>query len=888
MKKLLKSLVLFAAAAMALTSCENEAMNEGIEANDTYTMNFVAGAPESKTSVSVVDNKATFSWAEKDEPFYFVQNTSEGLKKGTNVSFKNNDGVAEITATFTEKNSPIVAVYPEAAWVVANDNTNYNKIKLIVPSDQTILNDTFDPDADLLVSKEVTPENVTDTHLLQFTRLVAVGKMTIKNLPVEGTEVIEKVKFSIDSENIDSKIALSGRLYIDLATAEVSEWGYFGQANNYVNLVDGNVTAAAENEFIFTCMPATVAAGKTFTVEVTTDKATYTHSVTIPEDKSIKFTSGRVSAFGVNMATAERTLNTAIALPWTESFDSEDLSKYDITNGGGTTKVYANDNLALGAAKGEILIGKNGGSMGATFASDGTAKTLYFWFKSNKDFIEVSSATENVTINKVNSKYYTITLAEGVKQFKLTLTNNNDGNARVDDIVLTTEAPAIESITAEGAKTSFTVGNEFSYEGLTVTAVYSNGATEDVTTSATVNSSAVNMTTAGTYTVKVTYEGKETSYTITVKEEQQGGDTLTETTYKVTNFNTELGFGGSTGNVTEGTAYSLGSDLTLTGYKGGASNAPGVNKDGDFRLYQHNYCVIASPKTIIKIVFTFTSNSYTSITEATPGTYSTSTYTWTGSANSITFKNANATNVQARIKTMEITYLSGNSGGATPEPTTPVDQTVTFTAKPTEVTVGETVTVTATANTTVTYTSSDTSIATVNETTGVVTGKAAGSVTITATAAATAEYNSATATHTITVKAAEQGGGQEKTITLSGTFTSANSQLSLTQNGITVTQSKGSGNAVNSSYNTPSTLRVYWKNTLSFSGKTITRIEITYKSTKYGSKITVNNGTLTTSTQSGGTHIWTGESDNVIFTNGSASDNNVQLQTSAIKITYKD
>lgn len=535
MKNIMKSLMLFAVAAMGFTACQNEGVEETTNnsvAENTYTMTFVAGAPESRTSVEVDGTTANFSWAEEGETFTFVQNTAEGLKKGTNVTFVNNAGLAEITATFTDATSPIVAVYPEKAWA-SNENTNFNKAKLIVPSDQSILDSTFDPNADLLVSKAITPENTTDTHKLQFARLVAVGKMTLKNLPVVGTETIQKVNFSIDSEN-----ALTGRLYIDLEAAEVSEWGYYGQAFNYVNLIDGNVTATTANDFYFTCMPATIAPGETFTVEVTTDAATYTHSVTIPESKSIEFKSGRVAEFGVNMATAERATIEGLALPWSESFDSDDLSKYDITSGTGNTKWY-NESLAGGTA-GEILIARGGGSMTATLASDGEAKTLNLWFKSNKDFIEVSSATENVTITKLTAYSYTVALAEGVRTFKITLTNNNSSsNARVDDIMVTDEAPAIVKIAVTGATTSFTVGDTFKFDG-TVTATYNNGATEDVTEDVTVDSSKVNMDTAGTYTVTVSYNDINTTYNVTVAEKSTGGDTKTYTlTIDANAFNTK-------------------------------------------------------------------------------------------------------------------------------------------------------------------------------------------------------------------------------------------------------------------------------------------------------------------------------------------------------------
>ncbi len=740
MKKFMKSLVLFAAAAMALTSCENEMMNEGIESNETYTMNFVAGEPESRTSVEVDGENVTFAWASEGETFAFAQNTTEGLKLGTSVSFNNNNGLAEITATFTEATSPIVAVYPEAAWV--SNNENYNKVKLIVLKDQDILDGTFDPKADLMVSEEITPENATDTHLLKFGRVVAVGKMTVSNLPVVGTETIEKVNFSISSEN-----ALTGRLYIDLANGVVSEWGYYDNAYNEVNLRNGNVVATASNDFYFTCMPATVAAGETFTVEVTTDAATYTRTVTIPEGKSIEFACGKVSTFGVNMATAERVLNEGIALPWSEGFDSEDLSKYDVVNGGSDTKVYA-DNSAKGVAAGEILIGKGTGSLTATLASDGTAKTLNLWFKSNYgERVSVSSATEGVTITKITNTGYTVALAEGVKVFKLTLYNNNaTENVRVDDIMLTEAAPYIEKLTITGATVLFTEGETFARgESFTVTANYINGVNEDVTADVTVNSDAVNMATAGTYEVIVSYQGVEATYNVTVQ------------SAAIKTADGTISFTSTAQRTSQNTTKQVWTNDGITFTNNKASSTSNVaNYSNPVRLYAKSEVIVEAPGNITKIVFTASESKYATALKNSAGSEASVsgmdvTIVPASAATSYTIASLTA---QVRLNSVTVTYVSS---GETPDE--PVDQTVTWTSNVNTVAVGKTITVAATAETTIKYTSSDNTIATVDAETGVVTGIAEGNVTITATAAATADYNEATATLDITVTAASTGGG---------------------------------------------------------------------------------------------------------------------------------
>lgn len=176
-------------------------------------------------------------------------------------------------------------------------------------------------------------------------------------------------------------------------------------------------------------------------------------------------------------------------------------------------------------------------------------------------------------------------------------------------------------------------------------------------------------------------------------------------------------------------------------------------------------------------------------------------------------------------------------------------------------------------------------------------------VTLTATAAegytfsgwtvtgATVSGNTETATFTVgtsnvTVSAIFVSNDLTKE-TITGTFSKNNDVLTLTtESGITIVQAKGSSStAVNASYNKPSTLRVYKGHTLSFSGKTIKKIEIKVTSTYYGNSLAVNTGTITPTTVSGGTIVWEGSSDSITITNA-GTENNVQLRPAEIVVYY--
>lgn len=119
------------------------------------------------------------------------------------------------------------------------------------------------------------------------------------------------------------------------------------------------------------------------------------------------------------------------------------------------------------------------------------------------------------------------------------------GHWRLQKVVVTLgeEAPAavLSSISVEGQKSAFNVGDTFSHEGAVVTALYNDGTTKTVTDDA--EFSTPDMTTAGTKTVTVSYTENEvtktTTYEITVEETQQLGEGEYSFTITVADFNSD-------------------------------------------------------------------------------------------------------------------------------------------------------------------------------------------------------------------------------------------------------------------------------------------------------------------------------------------------------------
>lgn len=171
---------------------------------------------------------------------------------------------------------------------------------------------------------------------------------------------------------------------------------------------------------------------------------------------------------------------------------------------------------------------------------------------------------------------------------------------------------------------------------------------------------------------------------------------------------------------------------------------------------------------------------------------------------------------------------------------------------------------------------------------------AANVVTISAESAAEAKsgtltlalaYNGFSITKTIAIS---QKAATDTSVTevISGTFTYDESAKALkltTTSGITITQAIASGStAVNKSYNTAGTLRVYKGHKLTFSGKTFKKIIFEHSSSYAGNSVTASGGTYTPGSTSS---EWSGSEDNVVITNtGTAS--NVQLRPTKITVIY--
>ena len=193
------------------------------------------------------------------------------------------------------------AVYPSSAY---QTGSTVSAIALNTKGSQTPTATNFDASQDLLIAKKI--ENgatQASTLEMQFARVVAIGKMTIKNL--ESTDPITKITFS--AKVGEEAVALAGRTNFNLETAKpVSAYASNTQDHAIILDYEGqNITANTSAGMVayFTCYPFAINSETpgSFKVVVETATQSFTKEVSVSSAKGLAFNIGKASVFSVNM-----------------------------------------------------------------------------------------------------------------------------------------------------------------------------------------------------------------------------------------------------------------------------------------------------------------------------------------------------------------------------------------------------------------------------------------------------------------------------------------------------------------------------------------------------------------------------------------------------------
>lgn len=404
---LLGATVLF----VSCTKQENPVRQDG----NTFEMTIVAGSDQTRT---VLGSDGAVTWSASGEQLAVMEAAVSGTET-TTAKETSSDGVTNdggVTMTFgvsmtkkTADSFDYYALYPNSAY--HDTPSDFTKVKVKLASTQAPTESSFGPSADVLVAKPVTGLTEQPTELnLQFARVIAVGKMTIKNL--NTTENVKKVTFTAAGK------AVTGRSYIDFTTAEGVEYGYSDQGVDNVVLDYSDKTIVANGmTAYFTCWPFKLAAGEKFSVVVETENYTFTKDITLAEGKPLAFNVGRASAFNVN-------------------FDGiEGVAKAPVTQlvpDGAYVVAYGENMMAVGTSSNKYrdIATLPTANEDGSYSVDATA-AWNFVYDSATDTYKISSASDNTLYLQGSSTASDFKLVEEKDATSFSITKKDDGTFKI-------------------------------------------------------------------------------------------------------------------------------------------------------------------------------------------------------------------------------------------------------------------------------------------------------------------------------------------------------------------------------------------------------------------------------------------------------------------------
>ena len=332
MKKTLYHIGMFAVAALAFAACQKETSIDNTKEITHVATISLGKAVDTKTMVVEGTTEATYKWNDDDAQYLHVyENGTEGTISA--FSLNNNKTIATLIVSFTGTPTAPYSYEAKYAKTVSKDKNPQ------IPLEQSPLNSTFDPAADVLVSKTISDDI---NRLTEFTftmgRPATVNKMTLTGL-VAG-EVISKVEFSLN------KAFVGGYVSYD---SENSTYKYNSTSKkltlNY-DATTGVVPTGGEFPVYFICAP--VDAAPIVSVVVTTDQNVYTKAGNTAStdpfyNKTITFAIGTMKRFSMNMS--------GCGAPVTTGVDYTLVSSQSDLISGGTYLLAGGSTYVLGEQK---------------------------------------------------------------------------------------------------------------------------------------------------------------------------------------------------------------------------------------------------------------------------------------------------------------------------------------------------------------------------------------------------------------------------------------------------------------------------------------------------------------------------------------------------------
>lgn len=283
MKKIINSLLVVAAAAIALTACSKEEKQQ--VRNETGIITFHALSPTTKTTFGTLSsNKYPTIWTANDANVKIAQNFSNGVNAAvTKVS----DTEATFAAEVKDDESgsyTFYAVTPASA-VVSGVNKSYYSWNLEIPTEQTPSASGPDESAMLMAATSSTTTVFPSEVSLAFKHLTAYGKMSILNLDLASGDAVSTIE-------ITSTNNLAYRYY------------YYVSGENEGKLAESSaqnaitIHTSSASDIWFACAP--LAEGTKLSIAITTaNSKVYTkENIAIPA----ALAAGHIAVFNVDFS----------------------------------------------------------------------------------------------------------------------------------------------------------------------------------------------------------------------------------------------------------------------------------------------------------------------------------------------------------------------------------------------------------------------------------------------------------------------------------------------------------------------------------------------------------------------------------------------------------
>ena len=378
MKRLFSKLAFAAAIAGALAACtsqgiENEAP-ENLPARNAHKVHFTASSIDTKTAFGdpVTDSQGNVSyhtyWTENDREVKISLNYEYSVSAAVNKEDEDADGhvlKSSFDAAFDgiETESPYTFYVVSPATALLWASAERQGVSVFINAEQTPTAASIDENAQILVAKSEAYPELPDNVDVHFSHLTAYGKLTLKNVTVpEGTSVTS-VRL------ISEEQPLSGSWYYKFDDSESEQ----KEASSSLLIKTDNIDLASDPLW-FACAPADMG-GKPLKVYVnfSNGKALY-RQITLKD--GVKFVSGGIYKFSVNMASAETVDNsvetTVTEEVWQLVTSASDLAAGDeVIFADSTSPAYAM--TTSGSSSGFSAVAE-GSTSGFNLGSDGNIR----------------------------------------------------------------------------------------------------------------------------------------------------------------------------------------------------------------------------------------------------------------------------------------------------------------------------------------------------------------------------------------------------------------------------------------------------------------------------------------------------------------------------------